>query len=174
MPSPLRPPQWVSPPAYIEYQLASVIMERVLAPLRMKILKRLEDLMLANQPSNWFLVFLTCFALLHSYELIFRLEISYAKKRKLSVGYLPAFYCYSQCRLRLTILQVRYSDMNRIRSYQIGSKTILAHFHDACKGNVPLCPDFDWDSTVHRRMAELTAARVEFMRGLIDLARSTG
>lgn len=145
--NPLRPAWWVSLPPYIDYQFASIIMQRVLAPLRRKVLKALEDLILANKAEHWFYIFLATFMLLYNYELSMRHEARYASKRKLAV---------------------RYSDMNLIRSSHSGAKTLLAHFHYMCKGNLPFQQDFDWESPSHQRMAQLSTEQLDFIRRYVE------
>lgn len=60
-------------------------MHRVLPPLRHRVLKSLEDLILANKACNWFTIFLAVFILLHNYELIMAHEVQFARKRKYQV-----------------------------------------------------------------------------------------
>lgn len=61
-------------------------MHRVLALLRKKVLKQLEDLVTANKLSNWFYIFLTTFILLFNYKLNTVFEVKFSVKRKLAVS----------------------------------------------------------------------------------------
>lgn len=73
---------WISPPPYIDYQLASVFMNRILPPLRLEVLRGLQTLVLANKSSNWYQIFLICFILLHNYELQVLFQRQFAGRRK--------------------------------------------------------------------------------------------
>jgi len=43
-------------PPFISYQMAAIFTERILEPLRHKTLKQLQDVILANMTSNWFII----------------------------------------------------------------------------------------------------------------------
>lgn len=133
---------WISPPPYIDYQLASVIIERILGPLRHDTLHGLQGLVLSNKPSNWYPIFLTSFILLHNYELQVLFQRQFASRRQ---------------------AQVRYLDMPLVRATHSGAKTILAHFHYCCKGQQPFHPDFDWATPQIRKMAQLDSEQIMFM-----------
>jgi hypothetical protein len=83
--NPLRDADWISIPQYISFQLASVVMNRILMPLRYRVLFELQKLVLENKSRNWYIVFLTMFVMLHNYELQTAHSRSYAAKRKLEV-----------------------------------------------------------------------------------------
>jgi hypothetical protein len=51
-----------------------------------------------------------------------------------------------------------------IRAILMGSKIILAHFHFCCKGQRPFSPEFDWESSGVKRMAQLDVAEIEFLK----------
>lgn len=87
LPDPLNPPSLVAPPPYIDFQLAAVVMEGVLAPLQKRILARLDKLFLTYRARNWFHIFLAIFVLLQSYELVFAHEVAWTKKRRWHVSY---------------------------------------------------------------------------------------
>jgi hypothetical protein len=88
----LRPPDWTSLPPYIDYQLASIVMHRYLAPLRGKVLEQLQRLVKANKASNWYSIFLSCFILLHSCEMTVVIIRKHAAKRRSPVSHLlPPF-----------------------------------------------------------------------------------
>lgn len=84
--NPLRQPGWVSPPPYADYEFASIVMHKVLDPLRQKVLRNLQKLVIDNKPRHWFCIFLVMLILLHNYELIMKHEAEFARKRKLSVS----------------------------------------------------------------------------------------
>ncbi|PMD19482.1 hypothetical protein NA56DRAFT_203203 [Hyaloscypha hepaticicola] len=133
----------VQVPPFVNYQIAAVFTERVLEPLRIVVLKQLQTLILANKSSNWFVTFLAVFILLHNYELQCNFHRGFARRRK---------------------FEVRFVDMPIIRAILMGSKIILAHFHFCCKGQRPFSPGFDWESPGVKRMAQLDAAQIEFLK----------
>lgn len=136
---------WISPPPYIDYQVASIFIERILGPLRRNTLNALQTLVLSNKPSNWYPIFLTSFILLHNYGLQVLFQRQFASRRQANV---------------------RYLDMPLVRATHSGAKTILAHFHYCCKGQQPFRPDFDWAKPQIRRMAQLDSEQIIFMEKL--------
>ncbi|KAH8884175.1 hypothetical protein GQ53DRAFT_811092 [Thozetella sp. PMI_491] len=143
--NPFRPDDWISPPPYIDYQLGSIIIQRILSPLRHSVLKDLQSTVYANKPQNWFRIFLTVFILLQNYEMGVTFQQAFALKRKSGVLYL---------------------DMPLIRGIHSGAKTILAHFHYVCKGQLPFSDNFDWASPVLRKMAALDKEQIDFLQRL--------
>jgi hypothetical protein len=89
--SPFTPGRRSLPP-YFDYQTASIIIHRVLMPLRAKVLRDLQDLVLEHKAKDWFVIFLVSFILLHNYELQMQFQLSYSTKRKLQVG--TSFFRY--------------------------------------------------------------------------------
>lgn len=169
--SPYRSPDWVSVPPYIDYQFASVVMHRVLEPLRVATLRTLQRLVEGNKPKDWYTIVLVTFILLHNYERGVFFQRGFWAKRKVPVS-------SGTCRLNALIAhsftQVLYLDMELIRGIHSGAKAILAHFHYSCKGNVPFSPNFDWDSKEAQRMAEINQEQIQFMMRLRVLARQKG
>lgn len=84
--NPFRAPDWISPPPYIDYQLGSIIMQRILDPLRCSVLRELQALVYENKTKNWFRIFLTVFILLHNYEQGVSFQQAFAAKRKAPVS----------------------------------------------------------------------------------------
>lgn len=82
LPDPLNPPRLVAPPPYIDFQLAAVVMERVLKPLQKRILTVLEKLVFTGRARNWLRIFLVIFVLLQGYELAFAHEVAWTRKRQ--------------------------------------------------------------------------------------------
>lgn len=76
----------VQVPPFINYQMAAVFTERILQPLRITVLKRLQDVILANKASNWFVISLSVFILLHNCELQCRFHRAFAKRRGFPVS----------------------------------------------------------------------------------------
>ena len=64
--------------------------------------------------------------------------------------------------------------MSLIRGIHSGAKTILAHFHSVCKGQLPFAEDFNWDSPSSRRMAALDTEQMGIIRRLREVIRSQG
>lgn len=75
-------------PPYVDYQLGSIIINRVLLPLREEILRELERMVEKHKPEDWYVTFLTVFILLQNYELQMRFQRDFAKRRNAPVGYL--------------------------------------------------------------------------------------
>ena len=83
--NPFRPDDWISPQPYIDYQLGSIIIERIIRPLRDSTLKKLDDLVYDNKPENWFRIFLITFIILHNYELGVMFQVAFSAKRHVKV-----------------------------------------------------------------------------------------
>src|SRR5436190_6955193 len=88
---PFRGDDWISPPPYIDYQMSSIIMHKILTPLRQTLLNDLQGMILSNKPSNWYITFLTTCILLHNYELSFAFQRSFSARRQAAVSRLPLF-----------------------------------------------------------------------------------
>ncbi|KAF2630582.1 Clavaminate synthase-like protein, partial [Macroventuria anomochaeta] len=87
--NPFRSPDWVSPPPYIDYQYASIIMHRILGPLSKAVLKELQDLVDKRKPRDWYTIFLVTFILLHNYERGILFQRVFWAKRRMTVGNVP-------------------------------------------------------------------------------------
>lgn len=72
-------------PSYIDYQYFSIVMHRLLSPLKKSVLHRLQAMVKENKPGNWYTIFLTCFILLHSYELQMNFIFHHARRRNAPV-----------------------------------------------------------------------------------------
>jgi hypothetical protein len=77
---------WQSPPPYLDYQFASIIITRILTPLRDDILKDLQNMMNAHRREDWYVTFLTCFILLQNYELQMDFQLQFARRRNAAVS----------------------------------------------------------------------------------------
>ena len=140
-------------PPYIDYQIASIIIHRVLTPLRKDVLRDLQGTLNVHSPKDWFATFLTCFILLQNYEMQILFQRQFADRRKAPVQYL---------------------DMELVRASNSGAKTILAHFHYCYKGQQLFSQGFDWTSPKVRRMARLDAEQTEFMAQCRDVVVKRG
>ena len=79
---------FVQVPPFINYQMAAVFTARILEPLRVTVLKQFQDAILANKTSNWFVIFLSLFILLHNYELQCQFHRAFARRCRFPVGIL--------------------------------------------------------------------------------------
>jgi hypothetical protein len=77
---------WDSLPPYVDYQVASLFIQRILMPLRKDVLTELQSLMDHHRSQDWFITFLTSFVLLHNYELQIGFQAAFAKRRNSKVG----------------------------------------------------------------------------------------
>jgi len=64
---------------------AHILAQKIQLPLRAKILELLQQLTLAQKPSNWFCIDLCTFILLHNSSLLTIHDIGYARKYGLKV-----------------------------------------------------------------------------------------
>ncbi|KAK0706127.1 hypothetical protein B0T26DRAFT_654883 [Lasiosphaeria miniovina] len=69
-------------PPYLDYQLASIIIHRILSPLRKEVLRELQATFNAHSPENWFVTFLTSFILLKNYETQMLFQKEFAERRQ--------------------------------------------------------------------------------------------
>jgi hypothetical protein len=72
--------------AFIDYQFSALMVEKVLLPLRSRVLRRLEELTLSKTSENWFVIFLATFILLHTYGLLVAQQRQFAKIRNAKVS----------------------------------------------------------------------------------------
>lgn len=135
-------------PPYIDYQIASIIIQRILSPLRKDVLRDLQKAFNLHSPKDWFATFLTSFILLQNYEMQMLFQRQFAARRKANVQYL---------------------DMPLVRATNSGAKTILAHFHYCYKGQQLFTPGFNWNAPRVRRMARLDPEQSEFMAQCRDV-----
>ncbi|KAK3989622.1 hypothetical protein QBC44DRAFT_241205 [Cladorrhinum sp. PSN332] len=129
-------------PPYLDYQIASIIIHRILSPLRKDVLRDLQSTFNIHNPKDWFASFLTSFILLQNYEMQMLFQRQFAARRQ---------------------ARVQYLDMPLVRATNSGAKTILAHFHYCYKGQQLFTEGFNWNSPRVRRMARLDAEQTTFM-----------
>ncbi|KAK0634456.1 hypothetical protein B0T17DRAFT_586269 [Bombardia bombarda] len=72
---------WDSLPPYLDYQIASVIIHRVLSPLRQDVLRELQSTLNTHSPKDWYITFLTSFILLQNYEMQMQFQSQFAARR---------------------------------------------------------------------------------------------
>jgi hypothetical protein len=74
-------------PPVLGAQMQFILNHKLLAPLRSKILVRLQKLILDQKPDNWFCIYLCTFILLHNCSLLTAHDVGYARKHGLKVCY---------------------------------------------------------------------------------------
>jgi hypothetical protein len=74
-------------PPYLDYQLASIIIHRILSPLRKDVLRDLQSTFNVHSPKDWFATFLSSFILLQNYEMQMQFQREFAARRRAAVGY---------------------------------------------------------------------------------------
>ncbi|KXX76430.1 hypothetical protein MMYC01_200182 [Madurella mycetomatis] len=135
-------------PPYLDYQIASIIIHRILSPLRKDVLRDLQSTFNVHSPKDWFATFLCSFILLQNYEMQMQFQRQFAERRRAKVQYL---------------------DMPLVRATNSGAKTILAHFHYCYKGQQLFTQGFDWNAPRVRRMARLDVEQTTFMSQCRDV-----
>ena len=153
---------WDSLPSYLDYQIASIIIHRVLGPLRKDVLRELQGTFNVHSPKDWYVSFLTAFILLQNYEMQMNFQRQFASRRKSRVSVPSRLDCCLRAD-RIFDGQVQYLDMPLVRATNSGAKTILAHFHYCYKGQQLFSEEFDWESPKVRRMARLDPEQTSFM-----------
>ncbi|KAK3898982.1 hypothetical protein C8A05DRAFT_46842 [Staphylotrichum tortipilum] len=78
-------------PPYIDYQIASIIIQRVLSPLRKDVLRILQTTFNTHSPKEWFATFLTSFILLQNYEMQVLFQRQFAERRNARRLFTPGF-----------------------------------------------------------------------------------
>ena len=84
---------WDSLPPYLDYQIASIIIHRILGPLRKEVLRELQATFNVHSPKDWYVTFLTSFILLQNYEMQMNFQRQFAKRRhaRVSFPFFPFF-----------------------------------------------------------------------------------
>src|SRR4051812_2927072 len=77
--------EWQSPPPYLDYQLGSIIIHRILVPLREAVLRDLQALFNEHRSQDWFITFLTTYILLLNYEIQMLFQLQFAERREAPV-----------------------------------------------------------------------------------------
>lgn len=75
-------------PPYLDYQIASIIIHRILSPLRKDVLRDLQSTFNVHSPKDWFATFLTSFILLQNYEMQMQFQRQFAERRRAKVSVL--------------------------------------------------------------------------------------
>lgn len=72
-------------PPVLDVQTEIILTQKLQIPLRAKVLDLLQQLTLAQKPSNWFSIYLCTFVLLHNCSLLTAHDMQYAIKKGLKV-----------------------------------------------------------------------------------------
>lgn len=76
----------VMPTALLNGQLHAVEATKVIGPLTDTVMRRLEDLIMANKKDHFYEIFLCTFILLHNYEQMVKRQRAVARKRQANVS----------------------------------------------------------------------------------------
>lgn len=128
-------------PPVLGAQLTLIATHSLQAPLRAKVLDRLQKLVLAQKPENWFCIYLCTFVLLHSCSLLVEHDIGYAKKHG---------------------LKSRHARPDLVSELYLGANILLAHFHYCCKGFRPF--SINWNPNESTSMAKLNEEQILFIK----------
>jgi len=77
---------WASLPPYLDYQIASIIIHRILTPLRKDVLRDLQATLNVHSSKDWYVTFLTAFILLQNYEMQMDFQRQFAARRQAKVS----------------------------------------------------------------------------------------
>ena len=83
---PWRPKDSISLPPYVDYQLGSIFMEKILKPLEVAVLSSLAKTVSENKAGDWFTIVVVMVILMHSFEMIFDHETTYTRRREIPVS----------------------------------------------------------------------------------------
>lgn len=145
-------------PPVLGAQMQLIINHKLQAPLRSKILVRLQKLTLDQKPDNWFCIYLCTFILLHNCSLLTAHDIGYARKHGLKVCH----QSHAHIRKYLTGQQARHARPDMVKDLHFGANVLLAHFHYGCKGYRPFT--LDWKPELSTSMATLDDEQLHFVR----------
>ncbi|KAH8655777.1 hypothetical protein BX600DRAFT_470302 [Xylariales sp. PMI_506] len=104
----------------MDTQLDEISIKHVLIPLKVKILRMLNEKILEKDKKNWYEIFLVAFIVLHSTEVILGQIMDYS--RRYGISFAPR----------------SNDDASLSHAYYHAGKTILAYFHFASGGATPL------------------------------------
>ncbi|KAK4155269.1 hypothetical protein C8A00DRAFT_13670 [Chaetomidium leptoderma] len=97
-------------PPYIDYQIASIIIHRILGPLRKDVLRNLQSTLNTHSPKDWFATFLTSFILLQNYEMQMLFQKQFAERRRAQQLFTPGFDWTAPRVRRMARLDAEQSD----------------------------------------------------------------
>ncbi|KAK0636571.1 hypothetical protein B0T17DRAFT_482151 [Bombardia bombarda] len=137
-------------PPIMDTQLDQVVIQYILAPLREKLIEKLEASIAPPKPETWFETYLAVFILLNHIEQLAHHSASHAK---------------------LHTLPTMYSNVPFLEGVFHTAKTVLSRFHFVCNGSAPF--RLDWTSKAATSMARLEPKQVEFMRRSQEIIQET-
>jgi len=109
-------------------------------------LEGLLRLFKTKKRSDWVLVFLASYMLLHNYEMIMKAQVEIARWRQ---------------------AQVRFTNMPLITGCHSGAKAILWHYHYFCKAQKPFL--LDWGSEDNQDLDIFGHVEKEHMRPIVTM-----
>jgi len=145
-------------PPVLGAQMQLILNQKLQAPLRSKILTRLQKLTLEQKPDNWFCIYLCTFILLHNCSLLTIHDIGYARKHGLKVCYYSCTHIHNY----LMCQKTRHARPDMIKELHLGANVLLAHFHYGCKGYHPF--KLDWKPELSGSMATLDQNQLRFIK----------
>ncbi|KAK3325986.1 hypothetical protein B0H66DRAFT_529996 [Apodospora peruviana] len=141
-----------SVPSYLDYQLTSLVIHRILVPLQREVLRELQSRFsrfgISVVSEDWSVFFMTCFILLHNYELQIQFQSKVSLRRKSPVLYL---------------------DMPLVRRINAGANVVLAYFHHSLKGERVFTSEFAWKSVNFRREEHPDPEQISFLEKCRDI-----
>lgn len=145
-------------PPVMGAQMQLILNHKLQAPLRTKILTRLQKLTLEQKPDHWFCIYLCTFILLHNCSLLTIHDIGYAQKHGIKVCHTPL----TQILNFLIFHKARHARPDMMKELHMGANVLLAHFHYGCKGYHPF--SLDWKSELSMSMATLDERQLCFVQ----------
>ncbi|GAB1319223.1 Zn(2)-C6 fungal-type domain-containing protein [Madurella fahalii] len=127
-------------PPTMDTQLDQIAIQRILNPLRARVVRKFEQLITPAKPEAWFEVYLSAFILLNHIERLAK---------------------HSAFHAQMHALPSKYSNIAFLEAAFHTAKSILARFHFMCNGSAPL--RLDWTSPKTAAMARLEPSQVAFM-----------
>ncbi|KAK3343499.1 hypothetical protein B0T25DRAFT_593168 [Lasiosphaeria hispida] len=154
---------WDSLPPYLDYQIASVIIHRILTPLRKEVLRELQGTFNTHSPKDWFVTFLTSFILLQNYEMQMQFQQQFAARRKAKQLFAEGFNWGSPRVRRMARLDAEETDFmascrDVVVQKAMGKEAIFLEEHKTGKtwGNLELKPStLAYGASTHEWPAEM-------------------
>ncbi|KAJ8130638.1 hypothetical protein O1611_g2985 [Lasiodiplodia mahajangana] len=126
----------------MDTQLDEITIRHVLIPLKSKVMCLLKNKMLEKKKKNWYEIFLATFIILHNSEVVLSQVMDYS--RRYGISFAP-----------------RSNDESSLsHAYYHACKTVLAYFHFASGGAIPLSLDWSNPDSGHSIMPQ---KQVEFL-----------
>ncbi|KAH6632114.1 hypothetical protein F5144DRAFT_490873 [Chaetomium tenue] len=138
-------------PPIMDTQLDQIVIKNILTPLRKRLIDKFESLITPAKRESWWEIYLSAFILTNHIERLAKHSVDHAKTHTM-----PG----------------KYSNTKFLEGAFHTAKSILARFHFACNGSVPL--KMDWTSPSLAAMAKLDQSQVELMQKTQAMIRARG